>query len=53
MRMFLMQKMIGFKGTALLEDAPRHLSAPPIFFGLVAFGILALLLYFVLRLDRD
>ncbi len=31
----------------------RHLSAPPAFFGLFAFGVLSLLLYFVLRLDRD
>ncbi len=39
--------------TVVAAEHVRHLSAPPIFFGLFAFGTLALLLYFVLRLDRD
>jgi hypothetical protein len=34
-------------------EALRKLSAPPVFFGLFAFGVLAFLLYLVLRLDRD
>ena len=37
----------------LAEGATRKLSAPPVFFGIFGFGVLALLLYFVLRLDRD
>ena len=31
----------------------RELAAPPIFFGLFAFGVLSLLLYLTLRMDRD
>ena len=38
---------------SLATEAARTLPAPPIFFGLFAFGILAFLLYLVLRLDRD
>lgn len=34
-------------------EVVRKLSAPPPFFGLFTFGVLALLLYLVLRLDRD
>jgi hypothetical protein len=36
----------------LLEEAARELPAPPIFFGLLGFGILSLLLYLTLRIDR-
>ncbi len=36
-----------------MEAPARHLPASPIFFGVFAFSVLALLLYFVLRLDRD
>jgi hypothetical protein len=35
------------------SEAVRELPAPPLFFGLFAFGIFAVLLYLVLRLDRD
>jgi len=35
------------------EGAVRHLPASPVFFGVFAFGILAVLLYLVLRLDKD
>ena len=35
-----------------LEEATRHLPQHPIVFGLTAFGILSLLLYLTLRLDR-
>ena len=37
----------------LAEGAVRKLPAPPLFFGLFAFGTLSLLLFLVLRLDRD
>jgi hypothetical protein len=37
----------------LAGEVVRTLPAPPIFFGLFAFGTLAVLLYLVLRLDRD
>ncbi len=36
-----------------IAEVVRELPAPPIFFGIVAFAILALLLYLTLRLDRD
>jgi hypothetical protein len=36
----------------LLSEATRELPAPPVFFGLLAFGILSLLLYLTLRIDR-
>lgn len=35
------------------SESGRELPAHPIFFGAIAFGILMLLLYLVLRLDRD
>ena len=38
---------------SLFSEKGRELPAHPIFFGLFAFGVLMLLLYFVLRLDRD
>ena len=41
-----------FAGLALSEKG-RELPAHPIFFGLFAFGVLMLMLYLVLRLDRD
>lgn len=37
----------------LMSEEGRELPAPPLFFGLFAFGVLMLLLYFVMRLDRD
>jgi hypothetical protein len=44
-----------FKSLLLREahTVVRPLPASPIFFGLTAFTILALLLFLVLRLDRD
>lgn len=36
----------------LLSEVIRELPAPPIFFGLFAFGTLSLLLYLTLRIDR-
>jgi hypothetical protein len=38
---------------SLFSEKGRELPAHPIFFGLFAFGVLMLLLYFALRLDRD
>lgn len=38
---------------SLASEAVRKLPAPPLFFGLFAFGVFSLLLYLVLRLDRD
>ncbi len=38
---------------SLAGEVVRKLPAPPVFFGLFAFGTLAVLLYLVLRLDRD
>ncbi len=37
----------------LAIEGTRELPAPPIFFGVVAFVVFALLLYLVLRLDRE
>ena len=39
--------------SSLAGEVVRTLSAPPIFFGLFAFGLLSALLILVLRLDRD
>lgn len=36
-----------------VSEKGRELPASPIFFGLFAFGVLMLMLYLVLRLDRD
>ena len=49
-----MVKALFMKSTvSLFSEKGRELPAHPIFFGLFAFGVLMLLLYFVLRLDRD
>jgi hypothetical protein len=37
----------------LLEAVVRPLPTAPIVFGATAFGVLAVLLYLVLRMDRD
>jgi len=37
----------------LLEESTRELPIPPVGFGLIAFGVLVLLLYLTLRIDRD
>ena len=37
----------------IAEEAARHLPASPLFFGIFAFGLLSVLLYLVLRMDRD
>jgi hypothetical protein len=45
-----------FRATRFLAESHvivRHEPASPVFFGVFAFAILAVLLYLVLRLDRD
>ena len=37
----------------MLNENLRELPIPPVAFGLVTFGILSLLLYLTLRIDRD
>jgi len=37
----------------LFSETGRELPAHPIFFGGIAFGVLMLLLYLVMRLDKD
>jgi hypothetical protein len=37
----------------LLEGSTRELPIPPLGFGVIAFGVLSLLLYLTLRIDRD
>jgi hypothetical protein len=37
----------------LSGEVVREIPASPLFFGLFTFGVLALLLYFTLRIDRD
>jgi hypothetical protein len=37
----------------LFEAAVRPLPASPVVFGATAFGVLVVLLYLVLRMDRD
>jgi hypothetical protein len=37
----------------LAEEMHRELPASPVFFGVCAFVVFSLLLYLVLRLDRD
>jgi len=37
----------------IAEGAARHLPATPVFFGVFAFALLSVLLYLVLRLDKD
>ncbi len=37
----------------LAQESVRVLPAPPVFYGLFAFGVLVFLLFIVLRLGRD
>ena len=45
MRTYLLSKFAG--------ETVRELPASPVFFGVLAFVVLSLLLYLVVRLDRD
>jgi hypothetical protein len=47
-----MRSMIS-RAIELFSETGRELPAHPFFFGAIAFGILMLLLYLVLRLDKD
>lgn len=49
----MIKTFLASTSLTLLSEKGRELPAHPIFFGLFAFGVLMLLLYFVLRLDRD
>jgi hypothetical protein len=49
----MLKALVMNSAISLLSEKGRELPAHPIFFGLFAFGVLMLLLYFVLRLDRD
>lgn len=41
------------KALEIYSESGRELPAPPVFFGVLTFGILMFLLYLVLRLDKD
>jgi hypothetical protein len=49
----MLKALIASTSLSLYSEEGRELPAHPIFFGGFAFGVLMLLLYFVLRLDRD
>ena len=49
----MIKALLASSSLSLLSEKGRELPAHPIFFGLFAFGVLMLLLYLVLRLDRD
>ncbi|MFM8843643.1 MAG: hypothetical protein ACKOFJ_05410 [Actinomycetota bacterium] len=49
----MISALMAKSAISLFSEKGRELPAHPIFFGLFAFGVLMLLLYFVLRLDRD
>ena len=49
----MIKALLGNASLSLFSEKGRELPAHPIFFGLFAFGVLMLLLYLVLRLDRD
>jgi hypothetical protein len=45
--------LISQAAIKLFSEEGRELPAHPIFFGVFAFAVLMLMLYLVLRLDRD
>lgn len=49
----MLKALITNAAISLFSEKGRELPAHPIFFGVFAFAVLMLLLYFVLRLDRD
>jgi len=49
----MLKAIIANSALTLFSEKGRELPAHPIFFGIFAFAVLMLLLYFVLRLDRD
>ncbi len=52
----MIKALFALKVQSLFSEAGekgRELPASPVFFGVFTFGILMLMLYLVLRLDRD
>lgn len=49
----MLSRLFSERALELYSETGRELPAHPIFFGALAFGILMLLLYLVLRLDKD
>jgi len=49
----MFNRIISERAVELFSEKGRELPAHPVFFGGLAFGILMLLLYLVLRLDKD
>ena len=49
----MFNRLITDRAVELFSETGRELPAHPFFFGALAFGILMLLLYLVLRLDKD
>jgi hypothetical protein len=49
----MLSRIISDRAVELFSETGRELPAHPVFFGALAFGILMLLLYLVLRLDKD
>jgi hypothetical protein len=49
----MLKALLAHSALSLFSEKGRELPAHPVFFGVFAFSVLMLLLYFVLRLDRD
>ena len=49
----MFNRLITDRAVELFSETGRELPSHPFFFGALAFGILMLLLYLVLRLDKD
>ena len=49
----MLKALIANAAISLFSEKGRELPAHPVFFGVFAFAVLMLMLYFVLRLDRD
>lgn len=49
----MFKALVSQATVTLFSEEGRELPAHPIFFGVFAFAVLMLMLYLVLRLDRD
>ena len=49
----MLSRLFSSRAAELYSETGRELPASPLFFGALAFGILMLLLYLTLRLDKD
>ncbi len=49
----MLSRLFSNKAVELFSETGRELPASPFFFGAITFGILMLLLYLTLRLDKD